>query len=202
MSEEKRFSENISKREEDIAAYAAGIMSPAETAEFEKLLQKDESLRMELEEYRNALNMVRTWMNEESPGIERIQSMQCPVPSSSRILDISSIRRTLFIRTLAAAAIFILGFFIGIWVTRNQGGQKASSIPNHEQEARAPQFPEKIQSTPVPFKPEEFRKDEPGIERRVTRQNGRLIIETTQSGAETRSIWVVDASLKIANLSR
>lgn len=201
MTREKDFSENIPNREEDIAAYAAGLMSEAEKAEFERLLLKDESLCMELQEYRKALKMVQTWMNEESPGIECVQSLKCPAPSSNRILNLSSMRRAVFLRSLAAAAIFILGFAIGIWVTKRQASQTVSRLSEQGAQTRLRTSPSTIEPTPTPLKNEDLKQPDGGVERQITRQNGRLIIETTQNGAETRSVWVVDASLKIANSS-
>ncbi|MFH1741558.1 MAG: hypothetical protein ABIH23_21335, partial [bacterium] len=108
---------NQEKRQNQIAAYFDGEMTPGETADFEQQMKTNESLRQEAEQWQKALEAARDWIQSEAPGTEHLPDL--PVPSVAKQ---KNIRRLFPIpkseiripksawRAAAAAAIFIAGF--------------------------------------------------------------------------------------------
>jgi len=183
--------EKNDSREEKIAAYLAGIMSPEEKFAFEQSLREDPTLQLEIEEYRKTMKAVRGWMEEDPPGMERTEQLTLPKihpetpPRKSSVIPI---------RLIAGyAAVAILIFFTGFILGNKTRFQ--------DMDLHTPKSPVQVQSiqqnvTPSPT-PHPERKTEPDLDRRITRENGRIIIETSARGAATHSIWVVDGEFEI-----
>ena len=195
-------------REKQIAAYASGCMDPEEKARFEELLKQDADLKKELESYRSLMENIGEWMKQEPPGLDRIEALTPPAldafRQAERIMPPSPGTRIFWKRILAIAAVFLLGFLLGVvspFILRQghrdrQGDRKAESIipaPGTQQVSETP--------APVPGEMKGFAPEPGEVRRCVTRQNGRIIIETSRSGMNADSIWVVDASLRIADAS-
>ncbi len=192
------------EREEQIAAYVNGEMTAEETAAFERLMESDERLHQEVEEWRRALDAAREWMMQETPGIDRVDALEIPhmVTAQEKLQEISPKPRYLpFLRyAMAAAAIFIVGFFLGTqWpLSARIGAPMISEKPPLEIEKEA-DLP-----SPSPIQPVETvrsRLAELDARRSITRQNGRLIIETTLKETNARALWVVDAGFRPAQSS-
>jgi len=191
-------------REDQIAAYLDGEMTPDEAAAFENRMRADESFRREVEQWRDALEAARDWMNADAPGIERVAELEMPrlgPPEirpwrSARILSV----RPFVWRGVAAAGIFAAGVFIGQMTKQGAAVQKPGSL-------EATTMPHAVQpeKTPAP-QPGQPIPEEPGMElasapTRVTDEKGRLVVETTLKGSGSRALWVVDGSFQIAQSS-
>ena len=200
------------EREEQIAAYVNGEMTLEETAAFEQLMESDETLRHEVEECRRALDTAPEWMASEAPGIDRVDALAIPrmVTAQDKVQEIAprqpaevlaKPKYLSFLRyAMAAAAMFIVGFFLGTqWPLSSQiGAPEISQKPQLEIEKEA-DLP-----SPLPIEPGETVKSrlaDLGARRSVTRQNGRLIIETTLKDSDARALWVVDAGFRLAQSS-
>lgn len=200
------------ERDEQIAAYVNGEMTLEEAAAFERLMESDERLHREVEEWRRTLDTAREWMMQEAPGIDRVDALEIPrlITAQEKLQEISprqpaevlaKPKYLSFLRyAMAAAAIFIVGFFLGTqWpVSFRTGAPEISQKPQLEIEKQA-DLP-----SPLPIEPGETVKSrlaELGARRSVTRQNGRLIIETTLEGTNAHALFVVDAGFRLAQSS-
>ncbi len=200
------------EREEQIAAYVNGEMTLEETAAFERLMESDARLHQEVEEWRRTLDTAREWMMQEAPGIDRVDALEIPrmVTAQDKVQEISprqpvevlaKPKYLSFLRyAMAAAAIFIVGFFLGTqWpVSAKIGAPEIAEKPPVEIEKQA-DLPSP--SLPQPGETVKSRLAEFGARRSVTRQNGRLIIETTLKDSDARALWVVDAGFRLAQSS-
>ena len=182
---------HMNEREEKIAAYIAGLMSQEEKETFERILMGDDTLKCEVELCRKSLATARAWVSEEPPGLELVDALKCPVIPIKQPVRRAKIV-IMFRRAIAIAAIFLLGFLIGKgfpqkWTAKKPISQKTTMVETKPTPAPSPVARE------TPKIPQEDKS-----ERRITRENGRIIIETTGVNTETRSIWVVDGSIRIA----
>jgi hypothetical protein len=143
-------------------------------------------------------------VTQEAPGIERVNALEIPrlVTTQKKMQEVSAKPSYLpFLRyAVAAAAIFLIGFFLGTqWpMSFRAGAPEISEKPLVEIEKRTG-LP-----SPSPIQPGETVKSrlaELGARRSVTRQNGRLFIETTLKDSDTRAFWVVDAGFRLAQSS-
>jgi hypothetical protein len=182
---------HMNEREEKIAAYIAGLMSQEEKETFERILMGDDTLKGEVEACRKSLENARVWVSEEPPGLELVDALKCPTilvkQPGGRAKIVTMVRRA-----IAIAAIFLLGFLIGKgfpqrWTVKKPISPKTTMVETKPTPAPMPGARE------TPQIPQEDKS-----ERRITRENGRIIIETTGVNTETRSIWVVDGSIRIA----
>lgn len=121
----------VSERRGQFAAYVGGEMNEAERAEFELRLERDAFLRREVEQTLDALDAAREWFESETPGSERVEKLETPLVAAPPVLaevevvSATRVRGPLAARDdslgwwlrrgIAAAAIFIAGFFIGQW---------------------------------------------------------------------------------------
>jgi len=182
---------HMNEREEKIAAYIAGLMTEEERGNFERLLKSDETLKREVEASRKSLETARAWVTEEPPGLEHVDALKCPHITVKQL-----VRRTkiviMFRRAIAVAAVFLLGFLIGKGFPQKVLLGKTVTPKTNVAEV-------KPTPTPSPAAKETPRiPQEEKSERRITREDGRIIIETTGANTETRSIWVVDGSIRLA----
>ncbi|MCX7047734.1 MAG: hypothetical protein NTX50_19890 [Candidatus Sumerlaeota bacterium] len=69
----------ISERERQIAAYLDGEMAANERRTFEARIHSDAALRLEVEQWREALVAARDWAQADAPGVERAAAL--PIPS-------------------------------------------------------------------------------------------------------------------------
>jgi|GEM_PF-1299767 len=195
--------------EEKFAAYVSGCMNPEEKTNFEKRLEQDQNLKHELQSYIEIMNTLHQWNKIPPPGIDRVLEITPPVldSASPQIIkrpshDKTKIHRIFNKHVFAAAALFILGYFIGNITpfaffkgNNKQGAQKQTqyqTLPNKKQASHQTPAPTR---TPAPL-PQQGK-----ILRRVTRQNGKIVIETSRTGIDTNTIWIVDSSLRIADAS-
>lgn len=200
------------ERDEQIAAYVNGEMTAEETTAFERLMESNETLRHEVEEWRRTLDTAREWMMQEAPGIDRVDALAIPrmVTAQEKVQEISprqpaemlaKPKYLSFLRyAMAASAIFIVGFVLGTqWpLSAKIGAPVISQKPQLEIEKEA-DLP-----SPLPIEPGETVKSrlaELGARHSVTRQNGRLVIETTLEGTNAHALWVVDAGFRLAQPS-
>jgi anti-sigma-K factor RskA len=200
---EKR-DEEREDREDQIAAYLDGETTPDEAAAFENRMRADESFRREVEQWRDALEAARDWMNADAPGIERVAQLDIPRLGPPAIRSRRSARvfsvRSLAWRAVAAAAIFAAGVFIGQTTKQGTAAQKPGSFD-------ATQVPGVVKpdKTPAPqpgqLSPEEPRMELASAPTRVTDEKGRLVVETTLKGSGSRALWVVDGGFQIAQSS-
>lgn len=172
--------ENL-KREDQIAAYLYGEMTPEEATAFEEMIETDETLRLEMKEWQNAFDAARDWMEAEVPGIERLRDMEVPpltpdrtVTAPQKVSEVTILH--LGWRFVAAAAIFLVGFYLGGL------GQSRMISPARR---------------PVPGKPVETKVTQTPIPTYTTEEDGLIKVETTLAKTGSQAFWVVDASLKI-----
>ncbi|MCX7000318.1 MAG: hypothetical protein NT106_08515 [Candidatus Sumerlaeota bacterium] len=181
----------MNEREEKIAAYIAGLMSQEEKETFERILMGDDTLKREVEASRKSLEIARAWVSEEPPGLELVDALKCPTITIKQTGRRAKIV-TMFRRAIVIAAIFLLGFLIGKGFPQKGAMEKPISPKTTMVETKPAPAPAPA-ARETPKIPQEDKS-----ERRITRENGRIIIETTGVNTETRSIWVVDGSIRIA----
>ena len=63
---------------EQIAAYLDGDMPSEQRAEFEKRLETDETLRLEMAGWQETVRATREWLQSEAPGEERVETLEIP----------------------------------------------------------------------------------------------------------------------------
>ena len=193
-------------QEDQISAYVENLMSPEQRADFERLLERDEDLRQKLEQYQGARRLLEVWMEEDPPGISRtdqldmkhLERIRMAFPRRKKV--ILSGAKVRFVQAMAAAAIFLLGFLIGAQATFKKASERETVTKTQTTQQAIPtqaKPDEKPRSIQIPG-PEETTSPPDEIQRRVTKQNGRIIIETTKDGAGTRSLWIVDGSFCVA----
>jgi anti-sigma factor RsiW len=206
MSSPEKRDDGNGGSEARIAAYLCGETTSEEAAAFEHLMEADEALGREVEQWRRALDAARDWMAADAPGVERVAQLAAPSlhgrenrgGARARVLTI----RAFVWRAMAAAAIFALGIVVG---------QKTGHLP------AAPNAPGLVQTTPTPggtgpaqsppvqrekTPAEEARVEVAGLSSRYTDEKGRLIIETTLKGSGTRAMWVVDGTFQLAQFAQ
>ena len=194
-----------------IAAYLDGEMTSDEGAAFERLMEADKSLRREVDQWRDAFEAARDWLTAEPPGIERVDDLAIPSVARRRARamwtgDLFNVFLRPYVwRTVAAAVIFVAGFFVGL-VTHSE-----FSPPEDRGEIK--RGVEQVTSEPTPAIPRTSGKEsrEAPVEpqskgavqlaqlpslRHSIDEKGRIIIET---GA--RAVWVVDGNFQIAKTS-
>jgi anti-sigma factor RsiW len=194
------------ERQEKVAAYVNGEMTPEESAAFEQLMESDEALREEVQEFQHALDAAREWMTLEAPGVEHVDALEIPRVAATqeklREIHPRQLAKPKYLSFLqygvAAAAIFLIGFFLGTqWPLRSIPGPSGISKGLQTQEQVCPVVP-----SPVPSgRTVESRLADLGARRSVTQQNGRVIIETTLKGTNAPALWVVDAGFRLAQSS-
>lgn len=184
------------EREDRIAAFVDGEMTPDEMAAFERRMRGDEALRRDVEQWRDAVEAARDWMDADVPGTERLAGLAIP-SVANRVSRHSEPARVLDLRRLvrgaaAAAAIFVFGFYIG-----------------HVTQGRAPvpvgdSVVENPQPTPTIEKPAPPERQSPGPGREVaqarryfTDERGRLLVETQLADSRGTAFFVIDRSFQL-----
>lgn len=174
---------------ERISEYAAGSLSREEAEKIERLMDEDPDFRSLVEEYRDAVEMGMEWLDAPAPGVEKAGSL--PNPFDKEAEKGKTVTLPSWLRFgIAAAAVFVLGFLCGQWfrATPPQNVEPVSGVVERETTEVVPT------PTPETTKPEKEK-----THRRVVTENGRVVIETMADNARTRSLWVVDADLQIAD---
>lgn len=200
------------EREERIAAYVNGEMTADQAAAFEQLMESDEVLRQEVDECRRALDAARAWMTQEAPGVDRVDALEIPrlvmprgkvqevYPRHAAEVPVKSKHLSFLRYAMAAAAIFLIGFLLGTqWPLAFRPGAPEISITKGSETPKEPYL-----ATPSPVPPSETaesRLADLGARRSVTRQNGRVIVETTLKDTNVRALWVVDAGFRLPQSS-
>jgi hypothetical protein len=207
-SSEKRNDRPI-EREAQIAAYFDGEMTPEQAAAFESRMQTDEALRREVEQWREALEAVGEWMAMDAPGVERVATLAIPSVAGKQYAD-DTAKRVVFPRkepvwlfrfrplawgSLAAAVIFVAGFYVG---QMTHGG--AVPLPGDRADSQA--FQNEVKPTPTPSERQPSERGQieaAGVPvQRYTDELGRLVVETTLQGSGARALWVVDGKFQLA----
>jgi hypothetical protein len=186
-------------------------MTASEMETFERLIQGDERLRREVEQWRAAMEAGRDWIAQEAPGTERLKELKIPslgVHSSKHRAGanlMAGIARRLdyyALRGAAAIAIFVLGFMFGnvtqwqLWKSEPSERTIAQSIAGGPVEAAATIIPREASQSAVKEK-----KRVP-LPQYSGEENGQIIIETLLSGSSSRALWVVDGSFELAQSSK
>lgn len=195
---------NLENREDQIAAYCDGEMTPDEATAFERRMQSDAALRRDVEQWREALDAARDWMATEAPGTDRAARLEVPAVAHrakaaikpARIVSVFS--RSWLRHGLAAAAIFLAGVYFGFEL---KGGTPAPS--SGVTGAPPGQIsPEPVQTAPAPIGHPEPAPAEREVavlpNQRYTDEHGRLVVETTLKGSGARALWVVDGKFQLA----
>ncbi len=184
---------------ERACAYISGDLSSEEIQSFEREMENDSTLRKLVEEARQVIVETRGWLQSEPPGLEQVEALAMPRPSSVP-------RRSVFPtwRRFATAAVFIIGFFLGGFAQKeasmmdrfgtlftapgvsnpSETGDQSSGISGESIQHDTPLQPSKdstIKSYPADRSPIHHAREE----------NGRLIIETACA------VWVVDGNFDL-----
>jgi len=197
--------DHLTNRDDRITAYVFGEMTPREAQALEKEMAADPSLQGEVQAAKEALEAATGWLGAEAPGVERVDDIAVPALRTGK----AGWRRiwpqwvplspTFLVQGAAVTVIFLLGFFIG----HETASDRLPPEPHQDLSAYAPSAsnPEEATAKPTPAVVE----DKEGIpadfrpERRVTDENGRIVIETTLSRTGTQAVWVVDGGFSLAN---
>ena len=188
-----------------IAAYLEGEMIAEEVAAFERRMSSDRALSREVDQWRQAMEAARDWVEAEAPGVERVESL--PIPSvfsaaspEASLLRLPGIRPALGVwRWLAIAAVFVAGFLAGhLTQSKPSSGEEQHPAAGLGQPAvqSALEGQGHADSTRPPAALGETAKLTalPGPARYSSEENGRLIIETTLRNTGARAMWVVDGT--------
>jgi len=188
---------------EDMMDYLLGDMSPEKKADFEKSMESDESLRMEVEPFATSMNTATDWLRADAPGVERVSELPIPTLEESPTIKTFHLPLLPYLRPiLAAAAIFAIGFFVG-QISRDAAPQKGGITSPETAIQPVSATPSRITVEP---KTDSFiiadseRQD--AIQEvayapaptHITDENGRLIIETTLASSGSQAVWVIDGS--------
>lgn len=218
--------ENRSNRE-IAAAFVARTLTPEEMAAVEKRLAADDELRHEVEAARRVVAAAQDWLDAEAPGIERADVLAAPhlkatsdiavaycSPIEARRAAPPRRRFAPAFQFAAAAAIFLIGFWLGTRTSGEAGDasrQSPIAISNQNSDGTPPApevtpalaEPSPTPSTrPAPPQPGHALAQGPQYK---TDDQGRLIIETMLAGKESatpaaprpRAIVVVDGGFRL-----
>lgn len=190
--------------DEQIIAWLGGEMPPEEANRFATRLRAEPALRQQVEQTRRALEAAREWYVEEAPGSNRVEDLVIPplAHPAARVVGPAQWRRgrsrvfSYMVRTAAAAAIFIVGFYAG-HLNRATGGSPVMHVSENAHvantnERKVPGSQQITGETPVP-------QQEPPPVQSARDENGHVVVETTLAGSGGRALWVVDGSFQVAS---
>ena len=190
---------------EQIAAYEENQMDASQKISFETQLCADSSLRKMLDSWRITMQSAKDWYDIPVKGDDRIDSL--PIPFLSRPKPVPQ-----WYRWLSKAAIFVVGFGLGICVEKGIGmwsnspkqpAMHSQSQPDSDN-SRANQVitvrPDKVEQ---PAESKEIESKPAGatgsVEPRYTQQSdGRLVIETKMQKSGSQAVWIVDGNFKLS----
>ena len=198
--------------QDQIAAYFGGEMTPKEAAAFERLVETNEALRRQVDEWRDAFEAARDWMGAGAPGVERVETLAIPIVATrrSRRVWLNALIRSYAWRGVAATAIFVLGFVVGFtWHPQvsppgDREGIKSTELSppvDRGEIKRGVDLPHTVGETTetAPAAPQAKEAVEfaqlPALRHSVD-EKGRIIIETG-----THALWVIDGGFQIAQIS-
>lgn len=229
-------------RMDEIAAYVEGRMTPEQEAAFEQRISEKESLRRKVETWREAIDAGRDWLGTAPPGLARVARL--PIPSiaqnqadlansakrelspkpRARVVELSF--AAILQRGIAAAALLVLGIFIGRLTAGPADSAPLDPAPSLDQtvsrggEAAGPALEQATpQNEPASGSPgdQPGNQDKPPVRRdavigetrlaaaspirSIIEENGRLVIETENPVSGTRAVWFVEPSFRIARSS-
>jgi len=192
------------ERWEQVAAYCESEMSEEERIAFDRRITECDELRQMMQSWRETMEEVREWHNATAPSEERVDSL--PIPSFVR-----KQYRPIW-RRLAAAALFIAGFGLGLLAQREMNvldeiSKKAIVRPETTEKAAV------VDSEPTRTPPESFPQNCENEQTKinsplvtqankpiVTQQDdGRLVIETTSNQSGVRMVWIVDSGFQLSH---
>lgn len=187
---------------EQVSAYCDGEMSGEERAAFERRMAEDDVLRQMAQSWRETMEAAKEWQHTPAPGEERVDSL--PIPSLVR-----KPIRPLW-RRLAAAALFVAGFGLGLLAQREMNvldEAKRPVISGPELPEKAAMIPTKQTQIPEESNPQvQIIKEENTNRPKVTKasdpivtqqEDGRIIIETTMQNSGARVVWIVDSGFRL-----
>ncbi|MCE5230824.1 hypothetical protein LLG95_14700 [bacterium] len=165
--------------DKQLSDWMNGDMPPEEAARFER---------------DNTLDAAREWVAADPPGLARADQLPIPrvVKDSSFIIHHSSFPWRWLWQPAMAAALFIGGFFLG----RVETVKPVSPDRPITQNAVTP-APAATPRQADDHSTQLAKADRPT--RYVTRQDGRMIIETTLADSGAHATWVIDGSFKLAS---
>ena len=205
----KQENEQQQKTGEEIASYVSGEMTPEETEAFEARMHDDETLRDEVEAWRDTLHLARGWANADVPGIDRVAELKIPSVSKPRVVAMprGKLFSLLLRKGAIAAAIFAMGFVFGM--ARQQDSSAPVREPNsgreqisQEEVQHRPLTEQKKPALPVGKTEVAKAEQEKRQSRRTTHtteRDGRIIIDTRQGNSGARAVWVVDGNFRLAS---
>jgi hypothetical protein len=206
-------------------------MTPGEAEEFERRMEHEPSLRVEMAAYKQALEAMGNWTLAEAPGVDRVEGLPVPDLVSGRQSSLGRGQNgrtiggpwwfplpfsgTFAFQGIAATAIFVLGFFIGqqAGLDELQISMPVQSVSGSEKHLgdrevtnkggqEEPATPvEAAQPVPLP-KPAGSRLTKYRPPSHVTDERGRIVFETTMTGTGAQAMWVVDGSFAVEGASR
>ena len=197
---------NAGERDERIAAYVDGAMTPGEAAAFEREMAADAPLRRAVEQWCAAIEAGREWAISRPLGVERIEALDARSIvrrglRAGRPARVIPVRRAVW-RVAAAAAVFLAGVYVG------QVMQRDTTTSPLDNRAVAPQEQQILGEKPKPIERPETAASPGGraIAGRPSAdyardENGRLVVETTLKHSGARVTMVIDGRFDLAQAS-
>ncbi len=175
-----------------IASYMDGDMGNDERTAFERRLAEDAALRHDLQSWRDAMEAAQQWFDDDAPGVERVAALAVPtMPRLDKPFRFASWRK------YAAAALFIVGFGLGMLTQKEINFVEPPRQLNHDSNQTTIKQPSPIATPrvqpPHQSQPELALNDEPTFTRQ---EDGKVIIETTLHDSGARATWIVDGSFQ------
>lgn len=169
--------ENNQQRQKQIEAYLYGEMTPDESAEFETALKNNENLRIEFEQCREAFKTIRGWVDDEVPGIQKVELLEIPSRESLKTVENKYKKYHIFgnwlislfpqrfrkyaFQGITIALFFIIGFLFGFVSSHKMRSEVpndkiTSSLESIKPEITPPNLDEQetIKKSPIPEKPQ------------------------------------------------
>jgi len=213
---------NEDSRMELILAMLEANETPEASVFFQERMKQNPDLVSELNAYREALAAGKEWLESEAPGADRVETLPIPALDSASVLPLSESpvhrlhKSFAFWRRIAAtAAVFAVGFLIGLYVQKespilNESHSRPHlALPKERQEESTGVIQTgQVQPTPRPSDTKEkpVPPESQGVtsrlallpdEKRTREENGKMIIETTLKASGIRAIWVVDGNFEV-----
>jgi len=178
------------KQLEQINAYLLGDMDEQERISFEQELSNNPELQAEMECMQDTLVHMQSSLEADAPGSARVAQLQAPMLKQC-------VSSSAWLKRLAVAALFVLGFGLGLWVQKESNllgsAFAGSTVVETEINKETSSNPTLAEATPTPQPKDSPQADQskPRFAKlseriRTREQNERLIIETNQS------YWIVD----------
>lgn len=189
--------------EERIDAYLAGNMTDEERVRFERELQENSDLRVQLDQARNSVQSALKWYQEPVPGLDRLDEEPLSMPPS--IQPVPAVRRSMqryFWQVVGAAAIFLVGYLVGIQMNMNpsESGSQSKTRSAEMQIIDGDSTRIKPVVSPTPLLPGSQQVNVQLASAKSVKtieEDGRIIFETQLSESRSRAVWIVDGRFNL-----